>query len=464
MGLKSGRERTTGSIVERGRTYWGRLGVLLVTTTLLVAISAPLALASNMDVVLWGQADPRWSGIHLGTSSATMGSAGCAVAAVSMIASYYGSTKNPGQICQSLNGNGGLTWQGWIVWGSVPSAAGGTIQYAGHVNYPGIPADMNKINAELDAGYPVVAGVNGYGHYVVFTGHDGGTYYINDSVGPTMPNGRKGTFNQLYGSPVANYIDGIFLYHGSHAPRYNPVAPGDAGFARNPASVGWYPFSGGLYGSAIYTYQNNTGRENSARWTFDLSKLRGTGRYRAEAYVTSTHAGVTKAHYHINSANRLEYATVNQNVLSNAWANLGNHSMTTGSAWVELDDYTGDPNSRTSSSQIAFDAVRLTYLGPTGSIRVNLKCDYWDYLLYRPHINAAKVYVYGPDGYYASATYGGTGSPGSTVSYDFKGAPVGAYRVRVVWSRGRDSAAREANQYFSTSTSALNSTRSFGSP
>ena len=204
----------SGFGLRSGRRIMPRVFLIAVLALLL---SATVAQAAPMSVVLWGQADPQWSSIPLGQGGYTLGQAGCAVTAVSMVANYYGSAKNPGEICTWLNNNGGFKpGTGYVYWGSIPAAAGGTIQYAGNIDYPGIPADMNKINSELDAGYPVVAGVNGYTHYIVITGHDGGTYYINDPGGPTIPYGRQGTFNQWYGSPVANYIDGIFMYHGTH--------------------------------------------------------------------------------------------------------------------------------------------------------------------------------------------------------------------------------------------------------
>jgi len=116
--------------------------------------------------------------------------------------------------------------------------------------------------------------------------------------------------------------------------RYNSIAPGDLGFTKGGAASGWTSFAGGVYGTAIYTYVGNTVHDNWGRWTFDLSKLSGAGDYRIEAYVTSTHAGTTRAHYHISTSSGLQYSTVNQNALSNVWANLGTYSLNTGSAWV----------------------------------------------------------------------------------------------------------------------------------
>ena len=195
-----------------------------------------------------------------------------------------------------------------------------------------------------------------YGHVaVVDTADVNGMMVFEQNYGTpdgTLPCARR---HQTYPS-VIGWLRPILS-----TTRYNPVAPGDAGFAKHGAASGWTSFAGGVYGTAIYSYVGNTVRDNWARWTFDLSKLKGAGGYKVEAYVTSTHAGTTKAHYHINTSSGLKYATVNQRVLSNAWANLGTYTLAAGSAWVELDDVTGEPYGTTANQQIVFDAIRLTY-------------------------------------------------------------------------------------------------------
>lgn len=295
-----------------------------------------------------------------------MGGYGCFVTSSSMVASYYGSSKNPGEICTWLNANGGFqTGTGYLYPSKIPAAAGGSISWAGSIAYPRVPADMAKINAELAAGYPVIAAVNGYGHYIVITGHDGDTYYINDPGGPTLA-ARSGTFNQWYGSPVANYIDAIYLFHGAHGTpppaRSNPIAPGDAGFTKGGTAAGWTSFYSGVYGTSIYTYVSPSARDNWGRWTFDLSKLNGTGDYKIEAFITSTNAGTQNAVYHINTASGTRDKSINQRATS-GWQDLGTYRMSAGSAWVELDDVTGETNYGNEISRIAFDAIRFTYMG-----------------------------------------------------------------------------------------------------
>jgi len=184
--------------------------VLLGTMIIFATMGAEWALAAQLDVPSWDQGDPRWAGVRLDGSPYTMKGSGCAVTSSAMVAAYFGSTKDPGQLCRALSANGGLDSQGRIYWEKVPAAAGGTIIYFGRFDYPG-QADLARINRELDAGYPVIAEVrrSGSTHYVVLTGREGSTYSINDS------GYADGTLNSHYGSP-ATAIRGIRVYHGRH--------------------------------------------------------------------------------------------------------------------------------------------------------------------------------------------------------------------------------------------------------
>jgi hypothetical protein len=143
---------------------------------------------------------------------------------------------------------------------------------------------------------------------------------------------------------------------------YNPVAPGDGGFTKG--GTYWWSSGVGLYGSGLYTYCNGSTRDSWGRWTFDLSHLNGTAIYKVEAYIPNNSATTGNAHYHINTSSGLQYRSVNQNALYNAWADLGTYTLNAGSAWVELDDATGETYTSSSSPKIGFDAVRLTYVGP----------------------------------------------------------------------------------------------------
>jgi len=147
---------------------------------------------------------------------------------------------------------------------------------------------------------------------------------------------------------------------GAHTHGAGVVCPSDAGFSRFGTPSYWWNVNGGLYGTGIYTYCNGNTRNNGARWTFDLSKLGGSGTYKVEAYIPSTNATTRSAHYHINTSGGLQYRSVNQYNVSNAWVDLGTYSFAAGSTWVELDDATGETYVSSSSPKVGFDAIRLT--------------------------------------------------------------------------------------------------------
>lgn len=72
-----------------------------------------------MNLPLYNQGDPRWSSRPLGTSGHTLGSHGCYVTSIAMIASNYGFTVNPGQLCDALNAINGFDATGDVKWESV---------------------------------------------------------------------------------------------------------------------------------------------------------------------------------------------------------------------------------------------------------------------------------------------------------------------------------------------------------
>jgi len=225
-------------LTRRANVLWS----LLIALPLLFAVFPQVALAVQMDVVAWAQADSRWGTLRLGGSSSTMASSGCAVTSCAMVAVYFGSTKDPGQLCRALNSNGGLDSRGRIYWEKVPPAAGGTITYVGRFDYPG-GADLARINRELDAGYPVVSEVRRKGnmHFVVLTGRDGGTYRINDPA-----HGDRTTLNARYGSP-ATAVRSIRVYRGQpqgsgapEDPQEPEEPPGERWFRDVPPSSAYF--------------------------------------------------------------------------------------------------------------------------------------------------------------------------------------------------------------------------------
>ena len=143
------------------------------------------------------------------------------------------------------------------------------------------------------------------------------------------------------------------------------VSPGSVAFTQGGTPSGWSSVSnGGISGRAIFTYVNNSGRDNWARWTFDLGALGGNGNYRIETFIPTANAGTTNARYQINTSTGIQSSIINQRLVS-GWQSLGTFNMSVTSAWIELDDNTGEPTVKDQNHQIAFDSMRLIFMEPS---------------------------------------------------------------------------------------------------
>ena len=76
-----------------------------------------------LPVPAFAQDDPRWSDIHLGPSTDTLGDEGCAVTSAAMVAAFYGIKTDPRQLNAFLTRTGGFTDDGLIHWSQVPLIA-----------------------------------------------------------------------------------------------------------------------------------------------------------------------------------------------------------------------------------------------------------------------------------------------------------------------------------------------------
>jgi hypothetical protein len=140
-------------------------------------------------VPLFDQGDTRWGGDQLGAGKTTIGGAGCAMTSMAMAGSKIsGQVLTPKQLDGYLDSHGGYSGKGGnsIEWNTAAQAFGLKAGKAGW--------SMNTINQQLDAGRPVVVGVdykqgsrggaNGTDHWVTLTGrgqqNGQSVYYAND--------------------------------------------------------------------------------------------------------------------------------------------------------------------------------------------------------------------------------------------------------------------------------------------
>ena len=134
------------------------------------------------------QRDPQWKDVTLGfDGSITIGSDGCTLTCLTMIANGFGFQETPATLNARLKalgpGNGYLG--GRMVWSGLPAALPGIVLQNLGV-YRGSPANMDIIDAAIDAGLPVAVELDhspspGFqNHWVVLYGRQDGDYLIHD--------------------------------------------------------------------------------------------------------------------------------------------------------------------------------------------------------------------------------------------------------------------------------------------
>jgi hypothetical protein len=155
---------------------------------------------SSLTIAAMGQQDGAWAATPLGSSATeSIGSAGCAITAVTMVLRYYGMNSDPGAFNAWLTGNGGYAYDDQLIWDAVTRYSRGRVAFSGWLG-----PDLGAIQAELDAGRPVVAEVRlgGNQHFVLLSGYttEGGIL-IND---PWFADSVR--FVDRYGDPAAGIV------------------------------------------------------------------------------------------------------------------------------------------------------------------------------------------------------------------------------------------------------------------
>lgn len=131
-----------------------------------------------LDVPLFRQGDPRWSGDQLGATPGTLGAEGCAVASAAMVLASYGYDTDPGRLNRFLQGHGGYTPQGWLYWEKAAEIADGRVIHA----YEDLPS-FALIDLNLLRRNPVIVRLrypSGITHFMVIAGKDGFDYLVRD--------------------------------------------------------------------------------------------------------------------------------------------------------------------------------------------------------------------------------------------------------------------------------------------
>ena len=198
----------------RAATVAGAIAVM-------ASLGAPIVAAADatMTVPAMSQQDGAWAAAPLGTSpTETVGSAGCAITAVTMMLRNDGIATDPESFNGWLTANGGYAYDDQLIWGAVTTYTDGRVAFSGWFG-----PDLGLIQQELDAYRPVVAEVSlgGNQHFVLLTGYTADGFMIND---PWF--GDSVRFNDRYGDPST----GILSIRTFMPADTDPASPGDRGW------------------------------------------------------------------------------------------------------------------------------------------------------------------------------------------------------------------------------------------
>lgn len=178
--------------------------------SLLGIVTSALPASATLSVPTIGQRTSEWAHLPLGTDPVdTIGSAGCALTATAMVQAGFGYPITPDALNTWLTQHGGYVQNDLLLWRTAVGPTRGEVRWK-WMHVPGIAPQLRTddqdisdlppagdVQGELDAGHLVVAEVRLYGgmHFVVMTGHQGGTFFIND---PWF--GDRTTLQRRYGS------------------------------------------------------------------------------------------------------------------------------------------------------------------------------------------------------------------------------------------------------------------------
>ena len=141
-----------------------------------------------LPVPLFKQTDSRWSGDPMidenGVNQGTVGVYGCAMSSAAMVAAYYGTNTDPGQLDTWLNNNSGYESGGYIYWQKAADYTAGKMAYQSSLAWTGSygngagAAQWATLQSQLSLGRPVI--VEEYlsstrTHWIVVTGFAGGS-------------------------------------------------------------------------------------------------------------------------------------------------------------------------------------------------------------------------------------------------------------------------------------------------
>ncbi|WP_157721938.1 C39 family peptidase [Tumebacillus avium] len=156
---------------------------VMTATVVTPALVAPQTAEAAFSAPLFKQYSSPWGDDLMGGGN-TMSESGCTVTSVAMALRHKGITvsglaADPGNLNSWLKSNGGYSGN-LLVWGAVPKLSS-RITFQGRYT-SGTSIAASTLRTYLDAGNKaIIANVRSGGHWVLLTGHNGGTVFnVND--------------------------------------------------------------------------------------------------------------------------------------------------------------------------------------------------------------------------------------------------------------------------------------------
>ena len=180
----------------------------------------------------YSQQDPQWKNRQLGfNSQTTIGKMGCLLTDLAMVAAGFGFNETPATLNQkmvALGPNVGFYGE-LIVPAAIPRVLPGMI-YRDFMRCPDVPAPMERIDAALAAGWPVIVELDYdpkpdlQNHWVVLYDKQGGDYLLQDpwpfppEVGPV----RLSKSRFAFAGTAEKIITAVVWMEGPRAPVNKP--------------------------------------------------------------------------------------------------------------------------------------------------------------------------------------------------------------------------------------------------
>lgn len=105
--------------------------------------------------IAFSQRNPHWAHIPLGSSSYTIGTAGCAVVAAAMLGTLYEPALTPDILAIRLNATGGFTSNGLLIWAKVAEAVDG-LEFVSYHRWRDGPANVAQVRDALSQGPQII--------------------------------------------------------------------------------------------------------------------------------------------------------------------------------------------------------------------------------------------------------------------------------------------------------------------